>query len=272
MNTRSPLPHQGEFTQEPGRSSRYKRPDGSRRNGEARYRSSAVGRQLSFEFGAGRTNGCATRGTQRGRGSIATVSVRRVRPFLPAGSEPFITRLLREVPTEIVPVQTRESKHGDFTKERGRPYGRITVNVCGNRYRFLLTLVHELAHARVVALHRRRVRPHGQEWKDEFARLLFRLLRYQVLPARLRRAVYLHALDPKSTDEYDTELQLALRRYDTSDKRLTVAELQEGTRFSLDGKLVLRRGKLIRRRIQCVGSRGQIFSVLPAARVDIVFE
>ncbi len=269
----SSVPHQGDLFSEPQRGSRFKRPQPGRSSGRKRRVPARTSEQLSLPFGRHRSNGHLQAGQAVGRTtSIASISLSRVRPYLPMGSESFILRLLREVPVEVVPVEARESKHGDFTQEHGKKYGRITVNVCGNRYRFLLTLVHELAHARVAATYRRHVRPHGPEWKDEFSRLLFRLLRYPILPARVRRAVYLHALDPKSTDEYDSELQLALRRYDTVDQRLTVAELREGTRFSLDGRQILRRGRMLRRRIQCYASNGEVYTVLPAARVETVFE
>ncbi|MDX1740573.1 MAG: SprT-like domain-containing protein [Rhodothermales bacterium] len=252
---------------------RLKRLERSRLRSSTPRRSGSYGLQLSLDLGGReRAAGHGANGRSDQRATVVSTSVRRIRPYLPPGAEPLVVRLLREVPTDVVPVEARESKHGDFTIERGKSYGRITVNVCGNRYRFLLTLLHELAHSRVAMQYRRRVRPHGPEWKNEFSRLLFRLLRYQILTPRLRRAVYLHALSPKSTDEYDTELQLALRRFDTLDKRLTVVELEEGTRFSLDGGLVLRRGKMLRRRIQCRTPDGQVYTVLPAARVDTVFD
>lgn len=272
MAQASPLSHQGELFAAPTSRERFKNPITNRRGRGDGSPPLTFGEQLSLGLGPARSNGHTVVLRESPRPSIAAISLRRVRPYLPTGAEPFVIRLLREVPTEVVPVESRESKHGDFTKEAGTPYGRITVNVCGNSYRFLLTLLHELAHARVAARYRRRMRPHGPQWKDEFARLLFRLSRQHFLPGRLSRAVHRHALDPKSTDEYDTELQLELRRYDTTDQRLMVTELDVGTKFSLDGYTVLRRGELIRRRIRCTGPKGQIYSVLPVARVETVYD
>ncbi len=226
------------------------------------------GRQLSLNFEAVSKNGNTRR--ENGRVRLAPAvhdSLSRISLYLPPGSRPFVARILTESPTEVFPVDARESKHGDFVAVRGKPFGQITVNICGNPYQFLLTLLHEVAHARVAARNRRYVRPHGTRWKEEFSDLLDRLVHANVIPHDLRVAFGNHAADPKSTADYDTELQLALRRYDTLDTRMLVADLRHGELFSLDGKTVLRKGQLIRKRIRCVATNGHIYSVLPAARV-----
>ncbi|MBT8402162.1 MAG: SprT-like domain-containing protein [Rhodothermia bacterium] len=230
------------------------------------------GRQLSLNFQPAARRRVSRSKNGRVRLSPAVQeSLGRISIYLPPRSRPFVARILTESPTEVFPVEARESKHGDFMAIRGRPFGQITVNVCGNPYQFLLTLLHEIAHARVHATHRRYVQPHGAHWKEEFAGLLDRLVRTDVLPADLRRVFRIHSENPKSTADYDTELQLALRRYDTLDRRMLVADLRDGDLFSLDGKTVLRKGELIRRRIRCVATNGHIYSVLPTARVREIY-
>ncbi len=230
------------------------------------------GRQLSFNFRPSGRSGASRSENGRARLSPAVQeSLARISVYLPPRSRSFVARILTESPTDVFPVEARESKHGDFLAVRGKPFGQITVNVCGNPYQFLLTLLHEIAHARIHARYRRHVPPHGARWKEEFADLLDRLVQTDVLPADLRRAFRDHAANPKSTADYDTDLQLALRRYDTLDRRMLVADLRDGDLFSLDGKTVLRKGELIRRRIRCVATNGHIYSVLPTARVREIY-
>lgn len=242
-----------------------------RKKSSAWQRQHAYGRQLSLNLLPG-TSGRQP-GTKRRRALklIVEESLARVRPFLPPRSRNFVEAILTESPTEIFPVEARDTKHGDFMREPGMPYGCITLNACGNPYQFLLTLLHELAHARVAMRYRRHVKPHGDQWKAEFSNLLFRCTDFGFLPHDLQRAFRKHADAPKSTADYDTELQLALRAYDTLDERMLVIDLPDGEYFSLDGRTILRKGKLARRRIHCTSTDGHTYSVLPAARVKEVY-
>ena len=105
-----------------------------------------------------------------------------IQPHLPPGSHALIEQLLGEIPCEILPVRPRRSKHGDHCPaEHGRS-SRITVNVCGNEYQFLLTLLHELAHALVLRRYGPRAQPHGKAWKNAFSVLLLRRARRKLIP------------------------------------------------------------------------------------------
>ena len=66
-------------------------------------------------------------------------------------------------------TKPRKSKLGDFRiLINGR--GQISVNENLNRYAFLITITHELAHAFVWKRYKTRVMPHGKEWKSTFKR------------------------------------------------------------------------------------------------------
>lgn len=98
--------------------------------------------------------------------------------FVPLKAIPFIEFLINEHSFTLKIVNQRETKHGDF---RQLPDGRfqITVNNNLNKYQFLLTLVHEIAHH---VTHQKfgRVQPHGKEWKMVFQHLMLPFLRPEI--------------------------------------------------------------------------------------------
>ena len=64
----------------------------------------------------------------------------------------------------------RNSRYGDYTAPRNGQNHLITVNHNLNKYAFLITLVHEVAHLVTYNNHRHRVSPHGGEWKPSSTR------------------------------------------------------------------------------------------------------
>ncbi len=200
------------------------------------------------------------------------ISMLRLRPFLDLGSQGFIEEILHEVHCVITPVRARRTKHGDHRQRAGEQFSEVTVNVSGNRYQFLITLLHELAHAVTIQQHGKRAAAHGREWRHIFANLLHRALQAGLFPADLAPHIERQARHgPHASSSRDAALQLALRQHDTLDHRPMVAELAEGTLFSLDGKLILRRGQRLRTRYHCATPKGQEYRVSATARVHTIY-
>ena len=90
-------------------------------------------------------------------------------------------------------TRTRNTKTGDFRPPRNGSLPAITVNQNLNKYACLITLVHEMAHYHVYLAYRdqgifrrrKRVAPHGNEWKQEFRRLMEPHLTPSVFPEEL---------------------------------------------------------------------------------------
>lgn len=196
--------------------------------------------------------------------SLASIS-----PHLPDNFLNSIATLLKQAPILVKVVKRRRSKHGDHTVARRRGYSIITVNHSGNRYWFLITLLHELAHAFVTHNNHVRVLPHGREWKVTFGALLADNL--SLFPQDLQRRIASYATKPLYSTDSDPDLALALRRYDTLDNRRTVAEIPYGQMFSLDGRHIMKKGELMRKSFRCTTSDGKIFRVYPSARVHTVY-
>ena len=143
-----------------------------------------------------------------------------------------------------------------------------------NRYRFLITLVHEIAHLVAFEQYGRRIKPHGAEWKHTFQRLMLPFLRPEIFPDRLLPVLARHFRNPKASSSTDTALSLALKFYD-ADRPDTchVYEIPEGSLFRLYNGRVFRRGTCQIKRYQCVEvATGKLYLFQPHAEVELLSE
>lgn len=202
---------------------------------------------------------------------ITTVSQQRLEPYLSAAEMAFVRGLLQTTPCLVSAVRMRVTKHGDHRWRAAEGYSEVTVNISGNRYQFFFTLLHELAHAATFQTHGLRVPAHGKEWRQGFGSLLSHALREGLFPEDLRTAILRQSQAPAASSSRDVSLQLALRAYDTLNHCPLVAELPDGTLFSLDGKLVLRRGPRLRTRFHCLTPAGVAYRVPATARVHTLY-
>ena len=184
----------------------------------------------------------------------------------------FILDLVRAHPCLIKTVRARRTKHGDHRVRGPGSLGEITVNVSGNHYQFLITLIHEIAHAAVHHSFGSRVPAHGLEWRQTFGNFLARALQAGLFPPDLVPFIERQSRRPDASSSRDTGLQLALRRHDTSDHRPMGEELAPGSVFSLDGRLILRLGRKLRSRFACQALDGTQYRVSATARVHQLFQ
>ena len=95
--------------------------------------------------------------------------------YIPKSSFTLVKNLIDEQNLIIKIVKVRKTKHGDFRKFNDGT-NQITINHINNKYRFLITLIHELAHFRVNQNSKKRIRPHGIEWKKIFQSMMLSLI------------------------------------------------------------------------------------------------
>ena len=108
----------------------------------------------------------------------------KVLNYIPKSSISLVENLINENNLLIKIVKIRKTKHGDFKKFRDGS-SQITINHIDNKYRFLITLIHELAHFRVNRNLIRRVKPHGTEWKKTFQLLMLPFLNNTIFPNKI---------------------------------------------------------------------------------------
>ena len=167
-------------------------------------------------------------------------------------------------------VNDRLTRHGDYRSYMGRH--EITVNASLNRYRFLMTLIHEIAHLVAFEKYGRNIKPHGQEWKYVFQQLMVPFIRPEVFPTDLLPLLARHFRNPSASSDTDATLSLALKKYDPLHHEKTfVFQLPYGAMFRTNGGRLFSKGAQRTKRFECVEvSTGRIFLFNPNAEVDPV--
>jgi SprT protein len=187
-------------------------------------------------------------------------------PFLPGGSVNSVCNLLRLYPHDLVITKGRVTKHGDFRYSPGERY-KITVNHNLNRYAFLITLIHEMAHLVCHTKFGTRVKPHGLEWKGCFKELMTPFLTTAILPLDIQDALKNYLSNPAASTCSDIELYKVLAQYDRNSNVniVLVDDLNDGDEF-LYGKNkqhFIRKEKR-RTRIICVEKKTGVEYLFPS--------
>ena len=169
--------------------------------------------------------------------------------FVPPKAIPFVQFLIDAHSFDLLIVNQRQTKHGDFRKLPNGKY-QITVNNNLNKHQFLLTLVHEIAHH---VTHQKfgRVQPHGQEWKKVFQHLMLPFLRLEIYPKEMIGHLANYLKNPKASTDSDVRLSLALRGNIAEEGKNFIFTLPFGTLFIFKNA-VYQRGNMRRTRIECL--------------------
>ena len=187
--------------------------------------------------------------------------------YVPEAALMYCYEQIKRYDVHLKIVNERLSRHGDYRK---LPDGGhlITVNAGPNPYRFLITLIHELAHLVAFIEYGNRIRPHGKEWKQTFKLLMLPLLNPAVFPKELLPALATHFKSPKASSSADARLDRELSRYDETVRGVFVEELPEGALFAYREKRIFKKGSKRRKRYECLEletKRNYLFQ--PNARV-----
>jgi len=190
--------------------------------------------------------------------------------YLPEKSIESVESIIKSYDVHLKIVNERRSKHGDY---RPLPDGshQITVNANLNKYRFLITLIHEIAHLLVFIKFKQRVKPHGIEWKITFQQLMLPLINPQIFPDQLLPVIANHFKNPRASSDTDARLSIALKQYDVRTNKYYIFELESGSLFSLDDGRVFKKGKKLRKRYLCKEiATGREYVFQPNAQVEFI--
>tara|TARA_B100000900_G_C20440913_1_gene659008 strand:- start:36 stop:641 length:606 start_codon:yes stop_codon:yes gene_type:complete len=194
-------------------------------------------------------------------------SISAVDNFAPTASLPLLSKYLTDWEVNLVVTRKRITKHGDF---RALPKGmhQITVNEMPNPFRFLITTVHEIAHLVTYKDFGLGVKPHGKEWKHTYKKIMMPFLTAEIFPVELLKVLQLHFRNPKASSDTDSQLALALNKFDPENEKNYIFELEKGTVFEIHNGKRFIRGERRTKRYECKELQGRrLYLFSPHAQV-----
>jgi len=175
--------------------------------------------------------------------------IEKLSKYIPENAVYLVGEILKEHPIDIKIVNNRATKHGDFKRTKKGTF-QITINNSLNKYQFLLTLIHEIAHFTTYKKHRN-VKPHGIEWKLNFQHLMLPFVQPTIYPVKILPYLANYLKNPKASTGTDVNLTYALKQHDEMSGKKFIFELQHGCIFTFNNKLY-KKGNIRRTRFECV--------------------
>jgi hypothetical protein len=167
-------------------------------------------------------------------------------------------------------VNERQTRHGDYRRGHTGKH-EITVNASLNKYRFLITLIHEIAHLVAFEKFGRNIKPHGDEWKFTFQRLMVPFIRPEIFPGQLLPLLARHFKNPSASSDTDTTLSLALKQYDAENDKSYIFEIPYGSVFRIKNGKIFKKLAVRTKRFECIEiSSGKTYLFNPNAEVELI--
>jgi hypothetical protein len=190
--------------------------------------------------------------------------------YIPQASIASVFQLITAHNIHLKIVNERVTRHGDYRKMSNGQH-QITVNSNLNIFRFLITLIHEIAHLIAFKKYGNSIKPHGIEWKRTFQQLMLPYLRPEIFPNNLLPFLAIHFKNPKASSDTDTNLSLALKEYDAPNDKNYVFEIPLGSRFRIYNGKIFKRGQRRVKRFECIEiSTGKVYLFNPNAEVELL--
>jgi hypothetical protein len=189
--------------------------------------------------------------------------------YLPERAVQPLFQLIENHAIHLKIVNERKTRHGDY-RQMGQVH-QITINANLNKYRFLITLVHEIAHLIAFQKYGRFIKPHGKEWKHTFQQLMLPLLNPSIFPSRLLPLLARHFKNPTASSDTDAVLSVALKEYDPTSDKNYIFEIPMGSTFRIPNGKIFKKGKKRVKRYECLEMEsGKVYIFQPNAQVELI--
>lgn len=176
-----------------------------------------------------------------------------LRRYIPAEAVPKVLQYLHHYQVHLTITRERKTILGDYRHATRQHAHRISVNSTLNKFAFLITLVHELAHLVTYMEYGNRVMAHGREWKTFYSLLLKDFLEMRIFPEDVENRLRFSINDLPASSCSDEELMRLLRKYDKEETGLVMVEqIEEGRLFDIGEGRLFKKGKKLRKRYQCL--------------------
>jgi SprT protein len=193
-----------------------------------------------------------------------------LKKYLPEQSVDLIAEWIVKFDFKLKIKRERNSRLGDYTAPRNGLNHTITVNHNLNKYAFLITLVHEIAHLVTYNQYKDSVNPHGKEWKQNFKTLIQPFLNTEIFPVEVFAALRTYMQNPAASSCSDVQLLRTLKLHDENSDTVFLEYLPHNAVFLYNGSRVFQKGEKIRKRFKCKEiSTGSVYLFNPLAEVEL---
>ena len=200
------------------------------------------------------------------------VPIDHLQHFLPPGTIGAVTGYLHQYKVHLTVARERKSILGDYRHRTHHHNHRISVNGNLNKFSFLVTLLHELAHLLTYEQWGNRVGAHGKEWKTIYAELLKQFLANKIFPPDIEKELLRSLKNPAASSCAEDGLIRVLRKYDEKESpHRLVEEIAFNDLFRTNDGRVFQKGEKLRKRFKCVEVKtGKLYLFSPVYEVEMV--
>lgn len=171
--------------------------------------------------------------------------------YIPEKAVPTISEWVFKFDFKLRIKKSRSTKLGDYRPPIKGQNHLITINYDMNKYAFLITLIHEIAHLSNWNKHKDNVKPHGDEWKIHYKLLMQQFLIPDIFPNDVIIALRKYMNNPAASSCSDTNLLRVLKRYDEKQHTVLLEDVKEGSTFSYNEDRLFIKGEKVRKRFKC---------------------
>ncbi|MBM3414932.1 MAG: hypothetical protein FJY20_00515 [Bacteroidetes bacterium] len=200
------------------------------------------------------------------------VPVDHLQHYLPDGTGPVILDYLHQYKVHLTITRERKSILGDYRHRTNYHNHRISVNGNLNKFSFLITLLHELAHLLTFERYTNKAAPHGREWKNIYGQLLKQFLEHKIFPVDIENELIRSLHRPAAGSCAEDGLLRVLKKYDSRKEGYHfLEELSRGSVFRISDGRVFEKGEKLRKRFKCVEVKtGKMYLFSPVYEVEEV--
>lgn len=194
--------------------------------------------------------------------------------YLPEKAVEKVCRMIFEYDFKLIIKGNRKGKWGDYQSKSAKyQCPVITINHGLNKYAFLITLIHEIAHCKTDKEFGNKVLAHGEEWKNNFKLLMKDFLNTDVFPVDVLYVLRKHMENPSASANADLQLYKVLLNYnENADNHKLLEYLKDGDKFSYNG-ITYQRLEIRRKKIVCVQLHsGKKYLFSPVTEVEYLLE
>ena len=172
--------------------------------------------------------------------------------FLPSSTFLPVADYLVQYKVHLTITRERKTILGNYRNAHTNRSHRISVNGNLNKWSFLITLLHELAHLLTFEKYGNRVQSHGREWKTLYGQLLAQFITKKIFPADIEHELLTTLHNPGASSCAEEGLMRVLRNYDIiKDNHLLIEEIAHHSLFRLKDGRVFKKGEKLRKRYKC---------------------